>query len=301
MYFLKKLLSHFLGFIIFFSILVLVGISLTKEIITYDNVHIAVEKSNYWEEIITKSSSSYSDIVMAWDYIEMDHIFNKYLIEKILYELKISNQSPIIDLNQLNKKIEDGIEKYYHNNINEENNISVDLNKEEIITQEDIDTFYKEIDKVFLEIENRTYIMEIFEIIYLDDLTEILIITIVISFVLIALINFNVINALLYTITPITINSIFCFALYSLTKKIQINSDISEETIAYIINKIQNVTLKYFLILLISCIIVIITYFIGRMINIHISHKTGKTTLDTIFDDYDSDRVVDEINREENE
>jgi hypothetical protein len=67
----------------------------------------------------------------------------------------------------------------------------------------------------------------------------------------------------------------------------------------YLTQKASSVSFEYFFIFLLLTIIMCFLYYIGKHINILISHKTGKTTLDTIFDDYDSEEVVKQLQQKE--
>ena len=67
----------------------------------------------------------------------------------------------------------------------------------------------------------------------------------------------------------------------------------------FIKDMVSEISLKYFIIFISLTLLSIVVYFIGKKLNIKISHKTGKTILDTFFDDYDSDEVVKKINEEE--
>jgi hypothetical protein len=82
-------------------------------------------------------------------------------------------------------------------------------------------------------------------------------------------------------------------------KSLRFEGGLPVNALTYITEEASKISLKYFIIFLVITISVIVLCFVGKYISILISHKTGKTTLDTIFDDYDSEGVVKQIQERE--
>lgn len=322
MNFLKNFFSHVLAIIFFCAVLVLGVTTAVKELITHENVYTAIEKTNYWEEMIsvqgTPLEHKISDELL--EYLKIEDIINHYATDKILYELNAIDEEPKIDIDLLNERLAEGIEKYLDEKLDEytgglnsflinngiyflkdkvedyvEDKTSIDLTNKKIITEKDLENIYDDMDRVFSKVKNGTYIKEIFDIVYNDKLPVISIVCIVASVILISLINFNILTGISYTITPLALNAATYFIGYAGLKSLKFEGGLPVNALTYLTEKATKISLNYFIILLILTIVAIILYFVSKYISILISHKTGKTTLDTIFDDYDSEDVVKQI------
>ncbi|MBQ7104621.1 MAG: hypothetical protein IJN90_02060 [Bacilli bacterium] len=324
MYFIKNFFSHLLAFIMFVIILFLVSTGIARSILTRNQIIYALEDSGYMEEAINEISSEYEGMEDVWEYIEIEDIINNYIADKILYELKRIDNEPKIDIDLLNERIAEGIELYIDDTVNEytgglssifenagfdisdkisdyiNNNTEIDLENNEIITEEDLEEIYKEIDKAFEEVRENKIIFKALDIIYNDTISIILVITLIVIYIIISLINFNAVTGLLYTIAPVSINALLTLILFITSLVVKVSGGIEANIVNYFIKEMGIISFKYFIILILITIIIIFSYFIGKYLSIFISHKTGKTTLDTFFDDYNREEVIREIEEKEN-
>lgn len=323
---LKTFFSHVLAAILFCAVLYLSLTTAVKQLITHDTVSTAIEKTNYWEEMIsvqgTPLEHKISDELL--DYLEIEDIINDYATDKILYELGAVTKEPEIDINLLNERLAEGIEKYLDEKLDEytgglnsflidngiyflkdkvqdyvEDKTSIDLTNKKIVTEKDLDNIYDDMDRIFRKVKNSTYIQEVSDLVYHDTLPTISIVTIVVTIILLALINFNILTGILYTITPLSLVTVTYILAYSGLKSLRFEGGLPVNALTYITEEASKISQTYFIIFLIITISVIILCFVGKYISILISHKTGKTTLDTIFDDYDSEGVVKQIQERE--
>lgn len=326
MNFLKNFFSHVLAIIFFLAALYLAGTLAVKQLITHDNVYTAIEKTNYWDKMVsvqgTPLENKISDELL--DYLEVEEIFNHYATDKILYELGATKEEPEIDIDLLNERLAEGIEKYLDEKLDEhtgglnsflmnngiyflkdkvedyiEDKTSIDLTNKKIITEKDLENIYEEVDRVFDKVKNGTYIQEIFDIIYSDTLPIISIVGLAVSFVLISLINFNILTGLLYLITPLALNAVTFFVGYTGLDSLHFEGGLPVNALEYLTEKATDISLTYAIVFIVLTVVTIILCFIGKYISILISHKTGKATLDTVFDDYDSEGVVKQIQERE--
>lgn len=325
MYFIKSLFSHILSFFIFLILLFLLSTNITKSLITKSQITMALEDSKYFEEVKKEMSKEYKEMEDIWQYIDIEDIINDYISDKILYELKRIEKEPKIDIDLLNERIADGIELYIDNTLNdytgglssifEQNgydissqiydyinkNTDIDLENNKIITEEDVVEIEKELDEAFKEIRENEMLFKTLDIIYNDTLQIILIISLIVIYIIISLINFNAVTGLLYLIAPFAINALIMLIVFIASTIIKVEGGVEANIINYFISEIGIIAFKYFVVLLLIDIVIIFIYFIGKNLSIFISHKTGKTTLDTFFDDYDRDEVIKQMEELENE
>lgn len=324
MYSLKKLFSTALS-IIFFCIVFILGVNFfIKDLITHDNIYNALNKIDYVSDIKKTIEDNTSISGELLEYIEVTDIANHYVSDKILYEFNITNQKPKIDLELLNKRIAEGIEEFidakldwYSGGLNSfliDNGIdlklkdliekyvsdktSIDLVNDKILNEKDLDGIYKEVDKAFQEIKTKSEvktIINIMDILYNDGITIILFISIIVVFIIISVINFNVLTGVLYTIVPFGANALIYLIGFFGLDSLKFAGGVEAEILNDLKNMASVNSSKYLFIFSGLTILFIFIYNIGKKINIVIAHKTGKTTLDTIFDDYDSEQVVKEL------
>lgn len=329
MYFLKNFFSHILAIIFFIAVFLLSGTFAVRELITHDHLYNALEKTNYMDEIEFKEGSKEQQQISQelLEYVEIEDIINHYVADKVLYEFNIIDTEPKIDIDELNSRLATALEEYLDDKIDEysgglnsfleengidlkikdkvenyiNNNTSIDLTNEKIITEKDLEDIYKKTDDMFLEVKEGTYLQEIINIIYNDKLPIILILVIIATFTLISLINFNILTGLLYTIAPFAINTIIYLVGFYGLKEIKFTGGIEVEALNYFKEAASSISFICFILFILLTITVCLLYYIGKHINILISHKTGKTTLDTIFDDYDSEGVVKKLQEQDEE
>lgn len=322
---LKNFSSHLLAIIFFISVFIFSGISAVKDLVTHDNIYYALEETNYLDEIKLNENIDTEMSKELLEYIEIKDIIDHYIADKVLYEFNIIETNPKINVDELNKRIAEGIEEYIDVKLDEysgglssilqdngfdlgikdkieeyiNNNTSIDLSTNQIVTEKDLEVVYKEVDKKFEEVKESTYIKEIVDVVYNDALPIVSLICILVSFILISLINFNILTGVLYIIAPLVINTMIYIVGYYVLNNLKFTGGIEATLLNYLIKEASSITFLYLLLFILLTTATVFIYYIGKHINILISHKTGKTTLDTIFDDYDSDEVVRELQERE--
>lgn len=325
MHFIKSFFSHLFAIIIFFIILFLSSTSIVRNMLVHDTISNTISETNYIDEIIKEQSSEYEGMEEIWEYIDIENIITEYLTNKILYELKLINEEPKINLDQLNEEIATGIESYIDDQIDSytgglnsylegvgidlgiedeinkyiNESIGIDLTNNEIIKEEDLDELYQTIDEAFIDLRESTYFYEVLDIIYNNTLRIILIIVVIVLYIIISLINWNAVTGLSYMIAPLAINAFIFLIAFIASISIDVSGTKEAAAINYLINEAGSRAFKQFIILLLITIVIIFLYYIGKILSIRISHKTGKTTLDTFFDDYNRDEVVKELQEAE--
>ena len=321
----KNFSSHLLAFIFFISLLIFSGTSAIKDLITHDNIYYALENTNYLEEIKFNENIDTEMSKELLEYIEIKDIIDHYIADKVLYEFNIIEKDPKINIDELNKRIALGIEKYIDAKLDEysgglnsilqdngfdlgikdkieeyiDNNTSIDLSNNKIVTEKDLEVVYQEVDKKFEEVKEDTYIKEIIDIVYNDTLLVISLVCIIVTFILISLINFNILTGILYIIAPLAVNTLIFLVGYYGLKELKFTGGIEAAPLNYLVKEASDISFLYLLLFILLTTAAGFLYYIGKHINILISHKTGKTTLDTIFDDYDSEEVVRELQEKE--
>lgn len=325
MEFVKSLFSHILAFIFFFALLFLSGTFFARELVTHDNICKALDES----DVIRESMKNNGELIPVTipeeiiDYIDIDDIIYPYIADIILYELKLIDEVPTINLIELNERIVSGIDKYVDEKLNDytgglgayfdlteikeqileylEKNTSLDLSNAQILNEDDLQKIYDYAKQNIDEISQSTYLFEISTLVFSKEAQIIAIVVTIISFVLIILINRNIATAIAYTIAPFTINTIIYFIGYLITKNITFDGRLSANIINAFMTKAGEITLKYFIIFLIVTILMIILYLLSKKFNIFMKQKKGIATLDTIFDDYNREEVVKEMQEENKE
>ena len=318
MHFVKSFFSHLFAIIIFFIILFLASTTIVRNVLVDSVIETTLSRTNYMETIKTETSKENESMEEIWEYIEIDDLVYEYLADEILFKLKITEEEPKLNLEELNERIAYGIEKYIDDKIEEytggfnsylenigidlgteekvndyiNNNIGIDLTNNEIITEEDLEELYVKVDEVFKDLEESTYVYEILDIVYNDTLRIILIVSAIVLTILICVINWNAVVGITYLIAPLALNSGLFLVGFVLSVSIDVSGRQEADAINYLINTTGAESLKQFIVLLLITIFVIILYYFGKIMSIRIAHKTGKTTLDTFFDDYNSEEVI---------
>jgi len=318
--FIKKFFSHTLAILLFTSALLLTGIFASRELINHNNIYRALEKSEILDEAL-KTNTNLKDLNIPeqlLEYIEIEDIVYNYITDKFLYEAKVIKKEPEIDEKELNKRLALAIEAYIDDKIDEytggfnsilessgidlgidekvedyiNNNTSIDLSKEEIITKKDLESIYAYSDEAFSKIKESSYVFEIIELIYNDKVITISIIAIIASIILIALINFDIAISFLYSIAPFVLNAIIYLIVFIVTIMVNFDGNLSAKVINSIKGTVGQIAFKYFFVFILLTLTSALLFYVFKNINILIARKSGKTTLDTVFDDYDSDEVV---------
>ena len=277
--------------------------------INYKNINKTLNKNRI--DYLSIGKVTVSDEI--YDYLDIDDIVNDYIANKTMYELGMIEKDPKMDKELINKKVKKGLDNYIDyrisqaegdltvildqvglnkeikDNVIEELNkkYNIDYNNSEIVKEEDLEKVYNDINKSVDEYEDY---LSIFKIFTNKEYRRVSIIVIIVLLLLIAIINFNIIAIFLYTIVPLVINII----LLVVTLIASCNINFSGNDLAKILNDIMGyiftTSIEYLVVLAILLFVNIIIYFIIKNINIVKSHKKGKATLDTLFDDYYKDK-----------
>ncbi len=324
MEFLKSLCSHLLAFIMFIVILLFSVTLAIRGFLTYDNTYKALENSHFadsFKEEIKKENQDIPDEFL--DEFKYDDIVYDYVTNVVLYEFKRVDEKPHLNVDKLYERINEACQKYVDKKIDQyTGNISafleaigLDFNlSDEIkgyidehanidfsdyieLDEEELDASLNDLDEAFQDpvgvrivdfISNDTYLY-----VYVGVIISILL--------LIALINFNIISSFAYSIAPLVFASISYLVAYSLTVAFNFEGTTEALLLNSCMKQLGVICLKSFIILLILAIVFGVLYYLTKHLNIMLSHKKGVATLDTVFDDYNSDEVVKEISRRERE
>ena len=323
----KSFLSHILSIIFFVAVMFLSVTIISKEVLNHNTVYNALEESGLLEEALKNNETLKNAHIPEelLDYVEIDDIVYNYVTDKFLFEAKVISEEPTIDRKLLNERLGNGLEKYIDEKINKytggissllkdagidlgledkvkeyiENNTSIDLTNNEIVKEKDLEAIYKYADDVIADVREDSFAFEIIEVL-IDGQNQMLAIAIMVgSLLLIALINFNIASLFAYSIAPLIIASIIFILLYFASSFINFSGSFTASIINFIIDKVGILSFKYFMVFLLLAIFDGLFYYIVKHLSILISHRRGVTTLDTVFDDYNSEAVVQEINSRE--
>ena len=305
----KVFISYLLTIVVIISLTFFLINSFIYSSINYKNIN----------ESLTKNRINYLSIGKVtvsdelYNYLDIDDVVNDYIANKTMYELGMVEKNPKMDKNLINKKIKKGLDDYINyrlsqvegelNTILDKTGISnqikdtiideldkkydIDYKSSEIVNDKNLEKAYNDIDKTVYEYKDYLNIIKIFTN---KEYKRIALILVVVSLLLIAIVNFNIIAIFAYVIIPLIINII----LLTGTLIASCNINFSGNDLAKILNDIMKsiftTAIEYLVVLVIVLFVDIIIYFIIKNINIVKSHKKGKATLDTLFDDYYKDK-----------
>lgn len=305
----KVFISYLLTIVVIISLTFFLINSFIYSSINYKNIN----------ESLTKNRINYLSIGKVtvsdelYNYLDIDDVVNDYIANKTMYELGMVEKNPKMDKNLINKKIKKGLDDYINyrlsqaegelNTILDKTGINnqikdtiideldkkydIDYKSSEIVNDKNLEKAYNDIDKTVYEYKDYLNIIKIFTN---KEYKRIALILFVVSLLLIAIVNFNIIAIFAYVITPLIINII----LLTGTLIASCNINFSGNDLAKILNDIMKsiftTAIEYLVVLVIVLFVDIIIYFIIKNINIVKSHKKGKATLDTLFDDYYKDK-----------
>ena len=305
----KVFISYLLTIVIIISLTFFLINSFIYSSINYKNIN----------ESLTKNRINYLSIGKVtvsdelYNYLDIDDVVNDYIANKTMYELGMVEKNPKMDKNLINKKIKKGLDDYINyrlsqvegelNTILDKTGINnqikdtiideldkkydIDYKSSEIVNDKNLEKAYNDIDKTVYEYKDYLNIIKIFTN---KEYKRIALILVVVSLLLIAIVNFNIIAIFAYVIIPLIINII----LLTGTLIASCNINFSGNDLAKILNDIMKsiftTAIEYLVVLVIVLFVDIIIYFIIKNINIVKSHKKGKATLDTLFDDYYKDK-----------
>ena len=252
-----------------------------------------------------------------YNFLDLDDIINDYVANKTIYELGMADNDPRVDRDLVNKKIKIGLDAYITYRIeNYEGGLSgvldefgvnaeikrtvieelskkynIDYENIEFIKQSDLDNFYKSVDD---GIKNHKKYLDVVKVLTNKEYKKLAIIILVLSLILLAIVNFNIIAVFTYTIVPLIINIV----LQAIILLASSNINFTGTDYANLLNDLMHyffvTSIEFIVVLGVILFIDAFIYLIIKNINIEKSHKKGKATLDTLFDDYDKDRT-DEI------
>ena len=318
----KKIFSFIFAFIFTIAVLFLSATFFAKELITRDNIYNALEESDIMKEAMQNNSILISIAIPdeLLDYIEIDDLIYGYIADLTLYELEINDEVPTIDLIELNDRVVEGLDKYVDEKLDSmtgglssyfdlteiknqiiaylEQNTDLDLRNAQILSESDLQKIYEYSTSSIDEIKDSTYLFELAIMFFSEEAQIIALVVIIISFILIALINFNIVTALIYTTASFAISAITYFIVYIVSQNLNFDGRLGAKIINIFMDKIGDISIKYILIFLVLTFFTAILFYLGKKINIFINHKKGITTLDTVFDDYDREEVLKEMHEE---
>ncbi len=322
---LKGFISHLLAIVLLLAIIFLTGSSISREFLTYDNIYKAMDDANLLEEVINDVALSKGIGVPKeiYDYIKVDDIVYDYVTNYALYDVNIIEERPTIDSKVLNERLARAIEKFIDDNIVKygddidtflkeqgldidfkeviEDYIiekkAIDFSKIQYINDKELEFVYDHVDEQVDKLEEQTIAFDVVRFITNKDYYNYSIWIIAGCLILITLINLSLLPTLSLSIAPLALTSILYLAIYLFASNVNFSGGLAADIANPFIAIIKDLSSKYFITLIVLTLIVVILYFIFKKIKIAISHKKGVATLDTVFDDYNSDEVVKEINQ----
>ena len=326
---LKGFISHLLAIVLLLAIIFLTGSSISREFLTYDNIYKAMDDANLLEEVINDVALSKGIGVPKeiYDYIKVDDIVYDYVTNYALYDVNIIEERPTIDSKVLNERLARAIEKFIDDNIVKygddidtflkeqgldidfkeviEDYIiekkAIDFSKIQYINDKELEFVYDHVDEQVDKLEEQTIAFDVVRFITNKDYYNYSIWIIAGCLILITLINLSLLPTLSLSIAPLALTSVLYLAIYLLASNVNFSGGLIADIVNPFIVVVKELSLKYFIALIVLTLIVVILYFIFKKIKIAISHKKGVATLDTVFDDYNSDEVVKEINQDNEE
>lgn len=326
---LKGFISHLLAIVLMLAIIFLTGSSISREFLTYDNLYKAMDDANLLEEVINDVALSKGIGVPKeiYDYIKVDDIVYDYVTNYALYDVNIIEERPTIDSKVLNERLARAIEKFIDDNIVKyEDDIdaflkeqgldiefkeiiedyivekkAIDFSKIQYINDKELEFVYDYVDEQVDKLEEQTIAFDLVRFITNKDYYNYSIWVVAGCLILITLINLSLLPTLSLSIAPLALASILYLAIYLFASNVNFSGGLVADIVNPFIAVMKELSLKYFIVLIVLTLIVVILYFIFKKIKIAISHKKGVATLDTVFDDYNSDEVVKEINQDNEE
>ena len=326
---LKSFISHSLAVVLMLAIVFLTGSSLSREFLTYDNFYKAMDDANLLEEVINDAALSKGIGVPEeiYDYIKVDDIVYDYVTNYILYDVNIIKEKPTIDSKVLNERLARAIEKFIDDNIVKyrddidaflkEQGLDIefkeiiedyilekkalDFSKIQYINDKELEFVYDYIDEQVDKLEGQTIVFDVIRFITNKDYYNYSIWIIVGCLILITLINLSILPTLSLSIAPVALTSVLYIIIYLITSNVNFSGGLAADIANPFLSIIKELSLKYSIALIVLTLVIVVLYFLFKKIKIAISHKKGVATLDTVFDDYNSEEVVKEINQDTEE
>lgn len=320
----KSFISHLLVFVFFVAISFLGIAFISDKILNYDTIYNALEDS----DIIKKAVDNNVDLQeidipdKLVEYSKIEEIFNDYISNRTLYEFKIINNKPVIYVDEVNNRLGDALEKYIDDELNKytgglhsflvesgidlgleeeikkylSDQTSIDLMNNEIVNENDVQKIYEYVDTVFADVNKNGNISKMISIINNKNYRWYAVGIIIICIILIALINFSFTSLFGYLIAPTCVSSVIYLVGYILTTSISFKGRLTADVLNVLEKNLSNIFLEYMIVFILITIVLILLYYISKNIRIAMFHKKGVATLDTIFDDYNIDEVLKEMN-----
>lgn len=311
----KNFFSHLLSILFFIGLLLLSLTCLSRELITYDNVYESLEDSKLLKSELN-TNSKLRELKLPeeiYNYIEIEEELYGYFTNRFLLEAKLIDKEVSIDKDNLNKNIAIGLEKYIDDKLKEKdidinetidnleieedikiivkeyalNKTKIDLENNEYITDHKIKYIEKYADEIIEDIKDSTYVYDIIDVLFDNTYTTIYIIVIVLSLVLIALINLNIIPAFSLAVIPLLINVIIYIVIIIAALFINIGGSYISLIINSLLDEVSVIAFKYFTIILGALLFALFSQLISKLIYGKILKKKGITTEDNVLDDYD--------------
>jgi len=325
MYFIKSFLSKVLTLVLFLATTGLFLITFVRGFITQSNLRailiesdaygLFIDENNFFENNgIPKEMISYADL---------DEVMTDYVVNKVYYEITKKGVKPTLNVEVLNEQISQGFQTYLDDqvanhisdldNYLEQNGFNqsfrskalayvkshedISIKNNEIINNQSIEKIIGEVDDAINKVYEHSYVMDAFSVIYNSKYLLIMAVIIILSLILIALINFNIISMFTHAAVSFSIETIIFATLYLLSINVNFRGNDYAAVLNALLPKLAQHISLYLIINFVITVVCIILWRITKHLNIVISHKRGVATLDTIFDDYDSEEVVEEISK----
>ncbi|MBR4262479.1 MAG: hypothetical protein IKQ35_03865 [Bacilli bacterium] len=305
----KVFLSYIITIVFTVELTYIVLNSFVYSSINYKNINKSLMKNRI--EYLSVGKATIRDEL--YNYLDLDDLINDYVANKTMYEFGMTNVDPKLDKKIINKKVKNGLDNYMDYRISQlegeltglldktgvnkeikdrvieelSKKYDIDYENEEIVKDKDINKVYEKIDDTVKKY--KPYLNAI-KLLTNKEYKRIAIIVAIVSLLLLAIINFNIIAVFAYVIVPIIINLIILIIIALTSCNIRFTGVDYANILNDVMRQLFSTSIEYIIILAIALFVDIIVYFIIKNINIVKSHKKGKATLDTLFDDYDKDK-----------
>ncbi len=325
MYFIKSFLSKVLTIVLLFATTCLFLITFIRGFVTQQNLRAILTESDAYDLFIDENNFLNNNGIPQEmiRYVNLDEVMTDYIVNKIYYAITKEESQPTLDIEVLNDCLSRGFQAYLDeqrpNHINDldsyleqkgfnqtfrskaltyvKSHDDISIKSNEIINNQSLEKITGEVDDAINKVYDRSYVMDAFSFIYNSKYLIMMAAIIILSLILIALINFNIIAMFTHAAVSFGLETIIFAILYLLSTNINFSGNAYAAILNAMLPKIAQHILLYLIINFVITVACIILWRITKHLNIFISHKRGVATLDTIFDDYDNDEVVEEISK----
>lgn len=307
----KTFLTTLLSIVLFISMSYLTINIFSNTLVNYDVIFNTLNKNEIKYEQLIKLELPEG----IMEYIDIDEIVYDYFTNETLYQVGKLDKRPTINKDILNQKIKSGVDEYIDYRIEQELGVlkelsdqlkitnriknevyssiekqyNIDYEKDDIISNEKLEEVYTKVEEKYNE---EKAIIDIVKLLINEDYRMISIIVLVVCFLLIGIINFNIMASFGYSVIPLIVEIILLLIMFFVTLLINFKGTVVAEIINDFLKVINVEVLKFIVVYVLILFVFVILYYIFKNINIVKSHKKGVANLDTLFDDYDDDKVA---------